>query len=294
MKIAVIGKTGQLARALAKCVKLDGNIDAAFYGRDALDLILDGQTISAFIENLSVDAVIIAAAYTAVDKAETDHDTAFAVNASAPGFIAKSCALKNMALLHVSTDYVFNGTANKPYDVDASIQPLGIYGRSKADGEAAVLAAHPKAAIVRTSWVFDGVGANFFNTMLRVGAARDSLTVVNDQWGRPTHAGHLARAIIDMLPALIGGKAPGLFHVTGTGPVISWADFARAIFDISHSHRDHSVTVTNIPSSDYPTPAARPAYSALDTSKYESQFGALPDWQSGLKEAYKEWSLANA
>lgn len=294
MKIAVIGKTGQLARALAAAIESSDDIEAVFYGRDALDLTSDAKTISAFIESLSVEAVIIAAAYTAVDKAETDQDAAFAVNAAAPAIIAKACAAKNIALLHVSTDYVFNGTAKHPYAVDAPIEPLGVYGRSKADGEAAVLAAHPKAAIVRTSWVFDGSGANFFNTMLRVGAARESLTVVSDQLGRPTYAGHLARTMMDMLPALIGGTASGLYHVTGTGDVISWADFARAIFDINAGHRDHKVTVTDIPSSEYPTPAARPAYSALDTSKYESQFGALPDWQSGLKEAYKEWVLANA
>ncbi|WP_371396606.1 dTDP-4-dehydrorhamnose reductase [Fretibacter rubidus] len=289
MRLAVIGKTGQLAKAMAARAP-----DAEYYGRDALDLTWNTHAIENFILNLDVDAVIIAAAYTAVDAAETDSDTAFAVNAVAPGIIAKACADKNIALIHISTDYVFNGQGTTPYSVDAPTDPLGVYGASKLQGEQAVTAAYPQAAIVRTSWVYDGTGANFFNTMLRLGGTRDMLSVVHDQIGRPTFSGHLARAVLDMVPAVMRGDVGGVFHVSNTGAPISWADFARAIFDITARHRDHSVTVNNIPSRDYPTPAARPAYSVLETTKFESQFGALPDWQSGLKDAYKEWVTARA
>lgn len=289
MRLAVIGSTGQLARALKKHAP-----KAVFYGRDALDLTAGPSDITAFIQALDVDAVIIAAAYTAVDKAETDKDTAFAVNAAAPAIIAKTCADKNIALIHVSTDYVFNGQGVTPYPTDAPTDPLGVYGCSKLKGEQAVMSANPKAAVVRTSWVYDGTGANFFDTMLRLGETRDTVSVVHDQIGRPTFAGHLARAILDMLPAVQSGAARGLYHISNSGAPISWADFARAIFDITIDHRGHNVTVKNIPTREYPTPAARPAYSVLDTTKFEAQFGALPDWQGGLKEAYKEWVNASA
>lgn len=287
MRLGVIGRTGQLAKALAVHAP-----EAQFYGREALDLTAAPAVIEAFIAGLDVDALIIAAAYTAVDAAETDGDTAFAVNAVAPAVIAKACAARGIALIHVSTDYVFNGQGHTPYAVSDDCQPLGVYGQSKRVGEQGVLAAHPNAAVVRTSWVFDGTGKNFFTTMIRLSESRETLTVVADQFGRPTYAGHLAEALLTMVDDVAAGRAGGLFHVTGTGPVIHWADFSRAIMDITAAHRGHVTTVTNITTADYPTPAARPAYSALDTSKYEAALGALPDWRDGLKAAYKDWVAA--
>lgn len=287
MKIGVIGRTGQLAQALAAHAP-----KAQFYGRDALDLTWNTHAIENFILNLDVDALIIAAAYTTVDAAESDADTAFAVNAVAPAVIASACAARGIALIHVSTDYVFNGWGDRPYNVSDDCEPLGVYGQSKRVGEQGVLAAHPTAAVVRTSWVFDGTGKNFFTTMIRLASTRETLTVVADQFGRPTYAGHLARALLAMVDDVTAGHAGGMYHVTGTGAVINWADFSRAIVNITAAQRGHVTTVTDITTADYPTPAARPAYSALDTSKYETAFGALPDWQDGLKAAYKDWVAA--
>jgi len=234
MKLAVIGKTGQLARALRSLAP-----EADYYGRDALDLSSSADEIKRFVSNLHCDALIIAAAYTAVDKAQEEPALAMAINGTAPTAIAQSCA--------------------------------------------------DRSVVVRTSWVFDGVGQNFFNTMLRLAETRDQLSVVADQFGRPTYAPHLASALLNMLPSVSAGQNKGIYHVSGTGPVISWADFARTIIEKTQNHRDHRITVKGIPTVDYPTPAARPAFSALDTSKYEHDFKALPSWEGGLEEAYKEW-----
>ncbi len=299
MKLAIIGKTGQLARALARR-SVEHGISVECYGRDDCDLGAPPEVITDFISGLmkghECDGVIIAAAYTAVDAAEDDYETALAVNGAAPAAIAKACAARNMPLVHVSTDYVFNGQADKPYKVDDPIDPINAYGRSKYVGERAVLEAHSRAAVLRTSWVFDGTGKNFMTTMLRLGAARDSLSIVGDQIGRPTYAGHLADACLATIKVLSQSEykqAAGLFHVSGTGTAISWAEFARAIFEQASEHLPHSVAITPIPTSDYPTPAKRPAYSVLDCSRYDSAINTLPDWTVGLKEAYKEWERAN-
>lgn len=292
MRIAVIGQSGQLARALHTRTAAR-SLYAQFYGRDALDLTADAATITTFIDGLNVDAVVIAAAYTAVDKAEDDRDIAFAVNAAAPTVIAKACAARGFALVHISTDYVFDGKGTDgPYAIHAPTAPINVYGASKYAGEQGVQDSGAKAAVLRTSWVFDGTGANFMTTMLRLGQTRDALSVVHDQIGRPTFAAHLADAVLEILPAVQAGKASGLYHVTGTGAPISWADFARAIFDISADHRNHDITVTDIASKDYPTAAARPAYSVLDTSRFSREIAPLPDWQSGLKQAYKDWAAS--
>lgn len=294
MRLAIIGYTGQLARALK--ARTDAkNIQSTYYNRSDLDLTDPPQIVEAFIEQLDVDAVIIAAAYTAVDKAESDKDNAYKANATTPEIIAKICARKNIALIHISTDYVFDGLGqNGPYTHLSPTSPINIYGSSKRSGEISVLKYHKQAAVLRTSWVFDGIGANFMTTMLRLGAIKDSLNVVADQIGRPTYAGHLADAILIMLPSVISGKASGLYHVTGGGNPISWANFARAIFELSNDQRQHHVNVTDIPTTSYPTPAKRPAYSVLNLHRYESAFTALPDWQSGLKLAYNEWLSSNS
>ena len=291
MRIAIIGKTGQLARALIREAESQ-NLNAVSFDRSACDLTHSQKTIENFIETLNVDAVIIAAAYTAVDAAEDDYDTAFAANGLAPMAIATACARKNIALVHISTDYVFQGEANSPYEISAPTDPVNAYGRSKLAGEQAVLDNHDRAAVLRTSWVFDGTGKNFMTTMLRLGSTRDTLTVVSDQIGRPTYAAHLAQACLTVADALCQPDyqhAAGLYHVSGSGAPISWADFANAIFTKAQSKLGHTVTVTPIPSKDYPTPAKRPGYSVLDLTRFETLHGTLPDWNEGLELAFREW-----
>lgn len=291
MRLAIIGQSGQLARALIREAAIQ-NIDAQSYDRRACDLSKPPEIIEDFIAALDVDAVIIAAAYTAVDAAEDDYDTAYAVNAAAPRAIAKACARSGAALVHVSTDYVFQGNAGAPYSIMQPTDPINAYGRTKLLGERGVLAEHDRAAILRTSWVFDGTGKNFMTTMLRLGQSRESLTVVADQIGRPTYAGHLAQACLTVAKALWGpdySHSSGLYHISGSGTPISWADFAKAIFEKAQDQLGRSVTVTPIPSESYPTPAKRPAYSVLDLSRFESVHGTLPHWRDGLELALREW-----
>ncbi|WP_427454383.1 dTDP-4-dehydrorhamnose reductase [Litorimonas sp. WD9-15] len=288
LRLAIIGKTGQLARALLREGEDMGHEIIAL-GRDALDLTAPPQEIEMAVEMLpsGVGALIIAAAYTAVDAAESDADTAYAVNAAAPAAIARACARHDIPLVHISTDYVFDGEADQPYMPDDDTDPPGVYGASKLDGELAVLSSGARAVILRTSWVFDGTGKNFLTTMLRLSETRDELRVVDDQIGRPTYAGHLARAVIKAAETL--ATEPDLetsvHHVTGGGEPISWADFAVAIFQST----DRNTRVERIPGSEYPTPAERPSYSVLDTDSFERTFRhPLPEWQKGLAAALME------
>ncbi|MEM7728824.1 MAG: dTDP-4-dehydrorhamnose reductase [Pseudomonadota bacterium] len=280
-----MGRTGQLARALA-AETADGSLTADFLDRRDCDLSQPAARVRDCAERniADADAVLIAAAYTAVDAAEADLETAMAVNAAAPGAIAEAAASRGIPVVHVSTDYVFKGDADAPYRPDASVDPLNAYGRTKAAGERAVMEAQPRAAILRTSWVYDAVGRNFLTTMLRLGETRPELRVVDDQTGRPTYAGDLARACIAAADALVRGdaRAAGIFHVTNTGDPVSWAGFARAIFETA----GRDVTVTGIPSSEYPTPAQRPAYSVMDTQVFTTTFAMqLPPWRDGLCRA---------
>jgi len=290
--IVVIGKTGQLARALsAKAGQLGYEVTS--YGREACDLSASEDEIRAFAKTLpQCEAIIMAAAYTAVDAAEDDIDAAFQVNGVAPGVFAELCHARSIPIIHVSTDYVFAGNAKAPLKPDEPTDPINAYGRSKLAGEQAVLKSGARAAILRTSWVFDGTGKNFLTTMLRLAQTRDQLSVVADQIGRPTYAGHLAGACFAALNMFIENERLqcGIYHVSGTGPEISWADFAKAIFSATKDTRAHVVNVTPIPSSDYPTPAKRPAYSVLDTSDFEQSFNmVLPSWHDGLTAALQAW-----
>ena len=191
--------------------------------------------------------------------------------------------MKSVPLVHISTDYVFDGNATSPYHPDQPTAPVTAYGLTKREGETALLASGlDRFAILRTSWVYDASGKNFMNTMLRLAETRDCLSVVDDQRGRPTYAGDLADACFAALKGLAAGKPSGIHHVTNTGSIISWADFARAIFKVAGK----PVTVAGIPTSSYPTPAKRPAFSAMDTQSFETTFDHdLPDWQHGLKRA---------
>ena len=280
MATLVIGKTGQLARALAPLLP-----GATFLGRDALDLAMPVRDLPACVPPLS--GVILAAAYTAVDRAESEPGLAWRVNGEAVGEIARLCAARGVPLIHASTDYVFSGESRDgaPWAPDDTPAPLNAYGESKLAGERAIADSGARAAVLRTSWVFDGVGANFLSTMLRLGAGRDAVRVVADQWGRPTYAGHLARACVAALRGLQAGHPGGTFHATSTGEPTTWAGFAQAIFQAAGM----ATRVEPIPSSGYPTPAARPGWSVLDTSSFEDAFGLrLPSWREGLAAALAE------
>jgi len=275
MKLLVFGQTGQVARELA--VLEPG---AIFLDRAAVDLS-DPAACEAAIQIHAPDAVINAAAYTAVDKAEDDEATAHLINAVAPGVMAKACADLGIPLVHISTDYVFEGTGTEPRSPDAVTGPLGVYGRTKLAGEQAVIAAGGPHAILRTSWVFSRHGNNFLKSMLRLGADRDHLTIVADQIGGPTPAKAIAQACLTIAKELgKNSKKSGVYHISGA-PDASWAEFARVIFAAT----DLQVRVEDIPTTAYPTPATRPLNSRLDCATLQSEFGITrPDWREAVTE----------
>lgn len=282
--ILVFGATGQVARELAR-----GAPEAVFLGRDRVDLS-DPAACAAAIVAHRPTAVINAAAWTAVDKAEAEEAAAAWVNGAAPGAMALACAQMGVPFVHISTDYVFDGSGERAWMPDDPTGPLGAYGRTKLAGEGAVRAAMQQAAggvhgILRTSWVFSAHGANFVKTMLRVGATRDSLTVVADQVGGPTPAGDIAAAVLAMAARLKDHpEASGTYHFSGA-PDVSWAGFAREIF----ARAGMKTTVTDIPTSAYPTPAQRPANSRLDCTTFTQTFGIpRPDWRAGLDAVLRE------
>lgn len=277
MSILAFGKTGQVAQELARLgVKTLGRADAD---------LTNPQACADAIAVSGATAVINAAAYTAVDRAETEEALAHTVNADAPAAMAHACKAKGIPLVHISTDYVFDGQGTGAFKPTDTTAPLGPYGRTKLAGEDAVRAAAGPYAILRTSWVFSAHGANFVKTMLRLGADRDALTIVGDQIGGPTSARAIASACVTMAKALqTDATKSGIYHFSGA-PDVSWADFARAIFDAA----DLRVAVTDIPSSDYPTPAARPLNSRLDCIATLAAFAIpRPDWQADLRDVLSD------
>lgn len=276
MTLLIFGKTGQVATELQAQTR--GRTDVVALGRDQADLS-DPAACVAALEVHAPDAVINAAAYTAVDRAEDEEQLATTINGQTPGMLARACAAQGIPFVHISTDYVFDGQGEAGFAPDHPTAPLGAYGRSKLVGEEAVRAAGGAFAILRTSWVYSAHGNNFVKTMLRLAETRDALTVVEDQIGGPTPADAIAAACLNIAAQLAQdpGKA-GTYHFSGA-PQTSWAGFAREIF--AQSGRD--VTVTGIPSSAYPTPAARPLNSRMDCSTTQSVFGiAQPNWQDHL------------
>ena len=276
--ILIFGKTGQLARELA------AHEGVICLGRDAADLS-DPEACAAAIRARRPEAVINAAAYTAVDRAEEEEDLATRINGAAPGAMARACADLGIPFVTVSTDYVFDGSGDTPWRPDDAPAPLGAYGRSKLAGEVAVRAAGGAHAVLRTSWVVSAHGNNFIKTMLRLGAERARLTIVADQIGAPTPARDIAAACLSMARQLQAdpGKS-GTYHFAGQ-PETSWAGFARAIF----ARSGMPCEVVDIPSADYPTPAQRPLNSRLDCTASESVFGlSQPDWRLGLDAILKD------
>ena len=257
-----------------------GDITVIALNRAAADLRDPKACVQAITDHAgAVDVVINAAAYTAVDKAEVEPDTAKVINSDSPSYMARACATANLPFLHISTDYVFNGQGTQPWRVGDATGPLGVYGRTKLDGEHGVVAAGGDYAVLRTSWVFSAHGANFVKTMLRLAETRDALTVVGDQIGGPTPARDIADALLKMARAFHAKTgSSGIYHLAGA-PYVSWADFAREIFE----QADSAVAVTDIPTSEYPTPAARPLNSRLDCSALTDAFNIRsPDWRIGL------------
>lgn len=277
MRILVFGQTGQVARELARRVP-DG-VTLIALGRSEAELSDPGQC-AAMVRAHDVEAVINAAAWTAVDKAEVEEAAARVINADAPGAIAVACAEVGRPFVHISTDYVFDGSGITPFAPDHPTGPLGAYGRTKLAGEQAVRAAGGVHVILRTSWVVSAHGSNFVKTMLRLGAERDSLNVVADQVGGPTSAASIADALFVCARALVGGAAGGTHHFSGT-PDVSWAEFARTIM----AKAGLRAQVNDIPTSAYPTPARRPLNSRLDGSSLKAAFGIdRPDWRDDLDD----------
>ena len=276
--ILIFGQTGQVARELAQL-----SPQARCLGRDQADLS-DPAACAAAIRSHAPQAVINAAAYTAVDRAEEEEALATTINGHAPAAMAQVCAQLQIPLVHISTDYVFDGAGDQPFAPDHPTAPLGAYGRSKLLGEEGVRGAGGVHAILRTSWVFSAHGANFVKTMLRLGSERDSLRVVADQIGGPTSARAIARACLTMAEGLRNQPTlAGTYHFAG-GPATSWAGFARAIM----ASAGLDCTIEDIPSAAYPTPAQRPLNSRLDCSTL-ARFGlAQSGWQADLTEVISE------
>ncbi len=284
MTLLIFGKTGQVAQELHRLAP-----EAMYLGRDSADLS-DPEGCAEAVRTHRPVAVINAAAYTAVDKAESDEPLATTVNGTAPGAMARICAELGIPFVHISTDYVFDGQGSDPFAADHPTAPLGAYGRSKLAGEEAVCAGGGTYGILRTSWVFSAHGGNFVKTMLRLAETRDALNVVNDQIGGPTPATAIAAACLTMAEALrADADKSGIYHFSGS-PDVSWAGFATEIF----AQAGKPVTVTGIPACDYPTPAPRPANSRMNCDSLKRAFGIdRPDWRAGLRDVLEELNSAN-
>ena len=291
MRILLLGGNGQLGRELRRSLAPLGELVVAT--RDGVDADAaanfdDPTALAAMVRGSGADVVVNAAAYTAVDKAEADADAAFRVNSEAPGAIARACARIDALLVHYSTDYVFDGSASRPYREDDATAPLGVYGTSKLAGEDAIRASGARHAILRTAWVYASHGRNFLLTMLRLANERDELRVVADQIGAPTPAAWIADATADLIRR--GVAESGTWHLVTSGQV-SWHGFASAIMEDAHALGllERMPTVVPITTAEFPTPARRPAYSVLDTTRLHDDFGIVPPaWRGELRATLRE------
>ena len=291
MRILLTGAAGQVGTEFQRASAHLGEIIAL--DRSQCDLS-NPESIRNAVRSIKPHVIVNAAAYTAVDKAESERDKAFAVNAVAPGVLAEEARSLNALLIHYSTDYVFDGSKTSPYEEDDATNPLGEYGRSKLMGEKRISASGARAVTLRTSWVYGSHGKNFLLTILRLARQRPELKIVADQFGSPTAARDIARATVRIIeqqssPVHPNGRETppnGIYHMTAQG-VTSWFGFAQAIVD--RAELPNSPQIVPIPSSDYPTPAQRPANSAMSNKKFESDFGfRLPAWQDTLSEVMLE------
>ncbi|QEN87912.1 dTDP-4-dehydrorhamnose reductase [Labrys sp. KNU-23] len=297
MRIVVTGRDGQLAHSL-RAVGVSLGVDIVCLGRPELDLAVPASIPAALLAS-GADAIINAAAYTAVDRAESEPEKAHAVNAVGAGLVAEAAHRLGVPIVHVSTDYVFDGAAQHPYREEERVCPLGAYGTSKHEGEVRVAAAAPRHVVCRTSWVYSPHGQNFVKTMLRLAGERDEVSVVSDQFGCPTYALDLAGTLLQIARHVIEEKAAdsplfGVFHVAGSGEA-SWADLAEAVFAASASAGGPSARVRRISTKDYPTPARRPADSRLDTARLRERYGiALPDWRASVGDCVSRLQAGRA
>lgn len=295
MTVLLFGGNGQLGQELRRALAPLGEVVATTRSGTLPDgspcEVADFNapaTLTALLDRVRPQVVVNAAAYTAVDRAEEERDAAWRANAEAPGVVARWCAAAGVPLVHYSTDYVFDGQGTRPYREDDATAPLGVYGASKLAGEEAIRAAGGRHLIFRTAWVYASHSANFLRTMLRVGAERDVLRVVADQVGTPTPAALIADVTAQALQH--AGGLSGTWHLTANGDT-SWHGFAEAIFAeaVAAGKLARAPTVEAITTAEYPTPAKRPAYSVLDVTKLEADFGiTLPRWQDGLKRVIAE------
>lgn len=294
MRIVVTGKSGQVVTALLeRGVASEHEVIAL--GRPELDLA-DLGSLACVLEAARPDVVVSAAAYTAVDKAESDGDLVYAVNSAGAGAVARAANDLGVPLIHISTDYVFDGTLERPYLETDPVGPTGVYGSSKLAGEQAVMAEHANAAVLRVAWVYSPFGGNFVKTMLRLAGERKEISVVADQFGNPTSALDIADGILLVANNLVHKAEPGLrgvFHMAAQGEA-SWADFAQAIFIASGARGGPSANVKPITTADYPTPGRRPANSRLDCGLIERIHGvALPEWRASLETVITRLQTAN-
>ncbi len=277
----MFGRTGQVA---IEILRQAGQHHITAVGRDQSNLA-DPENCARLIAKSDADLVLNAAAYTAVDRAETEPEQAFLVNSAAPIAMAKAAQIRGLPFIHISTDYVFDGTGENSWQEDDTCNPLGIYGQSKYQGELGILETQAAAIILRTSWVYSAHGNNFVKTMLRLGKVRETLNVVYDQVGGPTAAPDIAKTLLDIAAQF--RQAPekrGIYHFSGS-PDVSWKDFAAEIFKKSAL----KTKIIGIPTSAYPTPAQRPLNSRLDCSRLLAQFGiARPDWKASLTDVLRE------
>ncbi|MCZ7934013.1 dTDP-4-dehydrorhamnose reductase [Agrobacterium leguminum] len=283
MRLAVTGKNGQVVSALQALAS--DELEIVALGRPELDLA-QPETVLKALREVKPDVVVSAAAYTAVDKAESEQDIAFAVNRDGARAVAQAASDIGIPVVHLSTDYVFDGTKDTAYVESDPTGPTSVYGRSKLEGERAVSEATDNYVVLRTAWVYSEYGNNFVKTMLRLSENRDEINVVADQFGCPTSANDIAAAVVTIARKLVeDSSAPlrGVFHLSGTGET-NWANFAKQIFALSAENGGKSIVVNDITTAQYPTPARRPANSRLDCSKLEEVYGIkLPSWQTSTR-----------
>lgn len=291
----MLGGNGQVGRMLRRVLPALGEVIVATRDGAAADVAADldqPQALPALVRQIAPDVVVNAAAYTAVDRAESELEAAFRANAEAPAALARRCATTGALLVHYSTDYVFDGRSARPYREDDATAPLGVYGMSKRAGEEAIRASGARHMILRTAWVYAAHGHNFLRTMLRLAGEREELRVVADQVGAPTPAAWIAEATGQLLRQ--GAQASGTWHLTAAGET-SWHGFAQAIMDEAQAAGllTRRPRVLPITTAEYPTAARRPAYSVLDTAKLQQDFGiAPPAWRDGLRATVRELAKA--
>ena len=278
-KILITGSNGQLGKELKRLENSFPQFNFIFLSREDLP-IHHYELVRNFFKGYQPQFLINCAAYTAVDRAESEKELAFQVNGESVGVLAAVCKEYQTKFIHISTDYVFDGTATVPYKEDSLTNPQSVYGASKLEGEKEALRFNPDSIIIRTSWVYSEFGKNFVKTMLKLMSEREELNVVSDQFGSPTYAADLAEAILQIISS--GQWHPGIYHYSNEG-IISWYEFAVAVKELS----GNICKVNPIPTSQYPTPAKRPAYSVLDKTKIQSAFSVrIKDWKASHKTGF--------